>query len=120
MRGVWYRTALLCMACVSLHAHAVVTGQALLNTCAHALADDYTGVDAAMCDWYVNPCGICGVDAPQKDWCVPDTIPSAELAQIVVAELKEQSAQLPRPAKPFVRQLLMTRFPCRGAAVGPR
>ena len=89
-----------------------VTGHALVATCAKALANAYTGVEAAQCDWYVNPCGVCGREAPAKAWCVPDGLSSADLARVILAAFKGAPMALKHPVKPFVEAILTARFPC--------
>ena len=89
-----------------------VTGQALVATCTKALANAYTGVEAAECDWYVNPCGVCGREAPAKAWCVPDGLSSTDLARVILAAIKATPVALTRPVKPFVDATLTARFPC--------
>ena len=89
-----------------------VTGHALVATCTKALANAYTGIEAAQCDWYVNPCGVCGREAPIKAWCVPDGASSADLARIILAAFKAAPVALARPVKSFVEATLTARFPC--------
>ena len=89
-----------------------VTGHALVATCTKALANAYTGVAAAECDWYVNPCRVCGREAPAKAWCVPDGTSSADLARAILAAFKVAPEVLTHPVKPFVEATLTARFPC--------
>lgn len=83
----------------------------LRATCARALAAGYVGEEAAMCDWYVAPCGICGKDGPPpKQWCVPAHVEAAEVAGIVVAALTGDDDTRPAPAA--VEEILRHRYPC--------
>lgn len=92
-------------------AAAAPTAGELRATCERALADGYTGEDAAMCDWYVAPCGVCGKEGPpDPEWCVPDGVVAAEVASQVVAELK--GGDDTRAAPEVVKEILRRRFPC--------
>jgi hypothetical protein len=91
---------------------AAVSGSELVTTCRAALSHGYVGPEAAMCDWFVNPCGVCGVDDGHPRWCVPDTLSGAPLATLVVEALEADPGALGSPVKPFVAEFLRARFPC--------
>lgn len=96
------------MACA---AAAAPTAGELRATCARALAAGYTGEHAAMCDWYVAPCGVCGEDGPPpRAWCVPDGTAPASVAAQVVRDMGQDDER--RPAPDVVEEILRRRYPC--------
>lgn len=111
-----YRAALLLAILVAAAplGQAAPNGAELLATCDEALAGGYRGIAAAMCDWYVAPCGVCGAESAlaPRAWCVPATLKSAELARVVVAELKRDRAAASRSAPELVAAILAARYPC--------
>lgn len=95
----------------ALGAVAAPTVGELRAICARALAAGYVGEEAAMCDWYVAPCGICGKDGPPpKQWCVPAHVEAAEVAGAVVQALTGGDDARPAPA--VVEEILRQRYPC--------
>ncbi len=93
-------------------AHAAPTAGELRDTCAQALQAGYVGEQAAMCEWYVAPCGVCGKDGPPpRRWCVPAATPAAEVAAQVLAGLRGMDAA--RAAPEAVEEILRRRYPCR-------
>jgi hypothetical protein len=93
-------------------AHAAPTAGELAATCEEALAGDYRGEAAVMCDWYVAPCGMCGPQGPPPtEWCVPPGMTGAEVAKLVLAELR--AGDRARPAHEAVKEILRRRLPCR-------
>lgn len=102
----------LLLACAAPAAHADPTVGELRATCMQALAAGYVGEQAAMCDWYVAPCGVCGKNGPPpRAWCVPGGTPSAEVAARVTADLREMDAA--RAAPGSVAEILRRRYPCK-------
>lgn len=102
--------ALLCLALAGPVWAAPTAGE-LRATCAAALADGYRGEAAAMCEWYVEPCGVCGPHGPPpREWCVPPGLADGALAQVVVDELRGGDDGRPAPAA--VKEILRRRFPC--------
>ena len=94
-------------------ASAAPTAGELIKTCEAALKQDYKTIDAAMCDWYVAPCGVCGKDGPPKpDWCLPPTLVGAARAAEIVALLKAVPARAAEPAPAVVKAVLQARYPC--------
>lgn len=106
------RYLLLLLLGVSASAHAEATVAQVLATCNRALAQEFKGIEAAMCEWYVRPCGVCGLERPTTSpWCVPSEVTTAELAALVSTELRaEHTPQL--PAKEAINALLTQRYPC--------
>jgi len=93
-------------------AHAAPTAGELAATCEQALAAGYRGEAAVMCDWYVAPCGVCGPQGPPPtEWCVPPGMTDAEVATLVLAELR--AGDQARPAPVAVKEILRRRLPCR-------
>jgi len=91
------------------------TAQDLIRTCEAALAADYNTVDAAMCDWYVAPCGVCGKEGPpQPNWCLPPELTGAALARTVVDALRAAPQLAAAPAPTAVEAVLKARYPCAG------
>lgn len=88
------------------------TGRDLVATCERALAGDFKGMEAAMCEWYVRPCEICGVDKPPPTHCVPEDMPVRDLAARVIADLRSSALLLGSPAKDAVEKVLAARYPC--------
>lgn len=83
----------------------------LREVCTRALAAGYVGEHAAMCEWYVAPCGVCGKDGPSPPtWCVPADTPHARVAAEVVADLR--TVDPTKPAPPAVEEILRRRYPC--------
>ncbi|HMM74756.1 MAG TPA: Rap1a/Tai family immunity protein [Gammaproteobacteria bacterium] len=97
--------------CIAPAAFAAPTVAELHETCTQALAAGYAGERAAMCDWYVAPCGVCGKDGPPpRAWCVPDGTSAATLAAQVVEDLAEMDPARAAPAA--VEEILRRRYPC--------
>jgi len=82
----------------------------VLATCERALAAGYDDLDAAACDWFVRPCGVCGV-AATPTWCPPAGVAWKTLAETVVAELRDLAAPA-IPAGPRIEAILRARYPC--------
>jgi len=92
-------------------AQAAPTAGELLATCEQALAAGYRGDAAVMCEWYVAPCEVCGPQGPPpQEWCVPPDMHDAELAALVVSELRKVDRAGPAPAA--VKEILRRRLPC--------
>ncbi len=111
MRGA-VRILGLLLACAAPAAYAAPTVGELRETCMQALAAGYVGEQAAMCDWYVAPCGVCGEHGPPpRAWCVPGGTPPAEVAAQVTANLRQLDAA--RAAPEAVEEILRRRYPCK-------
>lgn len=83
----------------------------LRATCMRALDEGYVGEAAAMCGWYVAPCGVCGKDGPPPvAWCVPPGTPRDTVAAAVVSGLRGVEATRAAPAA--VEEILRRRYPC--------
>ena len=110
-----FKQFLLGLACslTASSALASPTAQDLIRTCEAALAADYKTVDAAMCDWYVAPCGVCGKDGPPRhDWCLPPDLTGPKLARTVVDALRRTPALAAEPAPRAVETVLKAQYPC--------
>ena len=114
------RYILLVNAILMRAAAAEVTGGELLATCRAALTHGYHGTDSVMCDWYVNPCGVCGGPTVKAQWCLTPGMRDAELATLVVHALEQAPNALTRGAKGLVRETLQRRFPCPEAISVPQ
>ena len=92
------------------------TASELIRTCEAALAADYRSVEAAMCDWYVAPCGVCGKDGPPPvAWCLPPGLTGAALAREVVDALRAAPSLAGTPAPQAVETVMKARYPCTPA-----
>ena len=89
-----------------------LTGADLAATCESAFKHDFKGMDAAMCEWYVRPCEVCGVNKPPPVYCLPPDLASRELAAVVVHEIGGRSELRPYPVKQAVEEVLKSRYPC--------
>lgn len=95
-------------------ARAEITAQELADTCARALAQNYVGLDAEACNWYVAPCPVCGPGAkPQAAWCAPANESPALIATRAVAGLKTRRDAAHEPAREAVKDVLRRAYPCR-------
>lgn len=83
----------------------------VIRICRLALAEGYAGEQAAACDWYVRPCGACGVGAP-KSWCIPEGVSNRAVAEHVVAGLSALGPASRRPLEEAVDSLLVRQYPC--------
>lgn len=83
----------------------------VLRICRAALTQGYEGEEAAACDWYVRPCGACGVNAV-KSWCIPDGLDRREVAEQVVDGLTALPAGTEPDLAEEVEGLLRRRYPC--------
>ncbi|MBI4694412.1 MAG: hypothetical protein HY749_10360 [Gammaproteobacteria bacterium] len=93
-------------------AAAPLLGADLELTCESALKHDFEGPDAAMCEWYVRPCEVCGIDKPPSGYCLPPQLTSRELAAVIVADLRTRAEARARPVKEAVQEILKSRYPC--------
>lgn len=89
----------------------------VLTVCERGYAAGDKGVDAAICEWYTNPCGCKpGATGPGGEiWCIPAAEPTAATIRKVVTELRRQ----PDPAAPVERvvpAILARLYPCRPTA----
>lgn len=101
--GLWAQAAL-----------AAPTAGDLIRTCEAALAADYRTVDAAMCDWYVAPCGVCGKEGPPPvAWCLPPGLSGAALAREAISALRAAPALAGTPAPQAVETVMKARYPCK-------
>jgi hypothetical protein len=93
-------------------AAAEVSVTELERTCTTALDNTYVGVEAAACDWYLDPCTVCGVSPPPVTWCVPPTVTPARRARRVLSALLETEggSELGTPER--VRRALTNAYPC--------
>ncbi|MCP5146297.1 MAG: hypothetical protein H6978_15920 [Gammaproteobacteria bacterium] len=88
----------------------------VVSVCESALAADFTGLDAAMCEWYAVPCD-CKIDLADSDApraCIPPGQEVATTASQVVAQLR----RMDRPEAAIdsvIPRLLAQMYPCDGA-----
>jgi len=96
---------------------ATITVAQVLAACERGYAAGNRGVDAAMCEWYANPCG-CKPGAAGtggEHWCIPAAEPAETTIRKVVTELRRQ----PDPAAPVERvvpDILARMYPCQPTA----
>jgi len=98
---------------------AAITVAQVLAACERGYAAGNRGVDAAMCEWYANPCwckpGAAGPGG--EHWCIPAGEPAEVTIRKVVTELRRQ----PDPAAPVERvvpDILARMYPCQPPADG--
>lgn len=92
---------------------AEISVEMVIRTCEKALATGYNTADAAMCDWQIQPCGVCGPalkPTSEDAWCVPSAVTAMALASTLVNALKRSDPTL--PAKPEIAGILRKNFPC--------
>lgn len=78
------------------------------NVCERALVAGYRGVEAAACDWYLDPCEVCGPDSAEPRWCVPSALaPDVRVRRVLDALTGDE-----RPAAPAIAEVLERLFPC--------
>ena len=94
-------------------AHAEITALELAETCARALAQNYVGLEAEACNWYVAPCPVCGPAAQgAAEWCVPAGEPLTITAARAAAALRARPDAASEPAKAAVTEILSRAYPC--------
>jgi hypothetical protein len=90
----------------------------VLAVCARAESNGGRGVDAAMCEWYANPCG-CKPETgnePRPRWCIPSDEPAAVTVRRVVAALRRYSDRAASVDR-VVPEILARTYPCAADAV---
>ena len=108
------RRALLLLALFAATARAEITALELAETCGRALAQNYVGLDAEECNWYVAPGPVCGPGAtPQAAWCVPAGEPVTAIATRAAAALRARPDASHEPARAAVKDILSRAYPCR-------
>lgn len=88
---------------------APVTVAEAMATCEAALAQGFAGEEAARCEWYARPCGVCGVDAP-RSWCIPEGLPAARVVRTVLDDWRAEEGS--EPAIPAAERALARHYPC--------
>lgn len=90
------------------------TAAELAATCGTALAHGYTGVEAEACNWYVEPCPVCGKKpSDAAEWCAPKTAQTADIATTFVDGMRADPALGTRSARAAVREILGKAYPCK-------
>ncbi len=108
------RYALLAFALFAASARAEITALELAETCSRALAQNYVGLDAEACNWYVAPCPVCGPAATsESEWCVPAGEPVTVIATRAAAALRARPDAAHEPARAAVKDILSRAYPCR-------
>lgn len=94
-------------------ARAEITALELAETCARALSQNYVGLDAEACSWYVAPCPVCGPGAkPETAWCAPSGEPVTTIAARAAAALRARPDAAHEGAKAAVKEILTLAYPC--------
>jgi Rap1a immunity proteins len=107
------RHALLLLVLCATTARADITAMELAETCSRALAQNYVGLDAEACNWYVAPCPVCGPGArPEAEWCAPEGEPATAIASRAVAALRARPDAAHEPARVAVKAVLSRAYPC--------
>lgn len=97
---------------VATASQAEPTAGALARTCQAALDAGYRGPDAAACDWFIDPCGVCDNEDPAPRWCPPADLTGASRARVVVQAIAAREDAEHTAASEAVAEILSTRFPC--------
>ncbi|MEQ8661056.1 MAG: hypothetical protein RLW62_09585 [Gammaproteobacteria bacterium] len=97
-------------------AAATPSADGLAANCRAALAQGFDGLAAAACEWHLDPCTVCTVDAPPPTHCVPAAVAGAARAELLLGHLAAHPEDGARPAAAVVDELLATHFPCSSAA----
>ena len=107
----------MCIVLVTLfvqNVHADITALELAETCARALSQNYVGLDAEACNWYVAPCPVCGPGAtPEAAWCAPAGEPVTTIAARAAAALRARPDAAHEGAKAAVKDILSRAYPCQ-------
>lgn len=99
---------------LAVNAQAEITALELAETCSRALAQNYAGLDAEACNWYVAPCPVCGPGAtPEADWCAPTGEPVIVIASRAAAALRARPDAAHESARGAVKDILSRAYPCR-------
>lgn len=89
------------------------TAEHVLAACQRALEKGFKGIEADICDWYITPCPCEFVAAAaEAQWCLPQDLDSAALAQHVVDELSRQPQSLSEPASLPIIKIVRAAYPC--------
>ena len=97
----------------ALPAHADTTAAQLADTCARALAQNFVGLDAEACKWYVAPCPVCGPgESAAPGWCPPSGESDLTIAGKAIEGLRARPAAAQEPAKAAVKEVLERAYPC--------
>jgi hypothetical protein len=94
------------------------TGAQLLNSCEHALARGFHGLQGKMCRWYVTPCDCTASRPGLPQVCLPPGAPVRNLASQVVAGLKSEPGLRRESAAFAAHTILARRYPCAGVGSG--
>ena len=95
-------------------AHAEITALELAETCARALSQNYVGLDAEACNWYVAPCPVCRPGAkPEAAWCAPPGEAVTTIAARAAAALRARPDAAHEGAKGAVKDILSRAYPCQ-------
>ena len=90
------------------------SGEELVAVCRTALSQNMTGLEAAMCEWYANPC-LCNIKDPaalqSAQWCIPDTTEPEEVVRTVTEALASHPDRN-QPATIMVPPILSSVYPC--------
>ncbi|MGE0857810.1 MAG: Rap1a/Tai family immunity protein [Gammaproteobacteria bacterium] len=94
-------------------AHADTTAAQLADACARALAQNFVGLDAEACKWYVAPCPVCGPGASAAPgWCPPAGESDLTIAGKAIEGLRARPDAQQAPAKAAVKEVLERAYPC--------
>lgn len=108
------RYVALLLALFAATARAEISALELADTCSRALAQNYVGLDAEACNWYVAPCPVCGPGATAAAaWCVPAGEPVTVIATRAAAALRARPDAAHDPARAAVKDILSRAYPCR-------
>ena len=107
------RYLILLLLLLGMRVHAAPAGADLLRACRESMDNNLTGIEGAMCEYYVTPCAceIGYVPAP-PGFCPPHSVSTASLAETVVTGLRESPELQHIEARVAAARILAKKYPC--------
>lgn len=93
-------------------ADSIPNGAQLLNSCDHALAHGFGGIEGKMCQWYVTPCECTALQPGVPRVCLPEDAKPKDLAELVVKGLRAEPKLKDQSATMAANTILARRYPC--------
>lgn len=90
---------------------AAPTGGDLLQVCTESVRDGFDTMKGKMCTWYVTPCD-CNIDKTLPMVCLPESVPTETLANVVISGLAEQPDLQQQSATRAAALILSVKYPC--------
>ena len=107
------RYLILVLLLLGARVQAAPTGADLLRACGESRGGDLSGIEGAMCEYYVTPCACeIGAEPAQPDFCPPQSVSTLSLAETVVAGLREAPELQRIEARVAAARVLAKKYPC--------